>query len=46
MTMHMPGLLIADEDLLTRKRMADLFINAGYQVTVTNSAVLVLTSKG
>ncbi len=42
MTMHMPGLLIADEDLLTRKRMADLFINAGYQVTVTNSAAGVL----
>lgn len=42
MTMHMPGLLIADEDLLTRKRMADLFINAGYQVTVPNSAAGVL----
>jgi len=42
MTMHMPGLLIADEDVLTRKRMADLFINAGYQVTVTNSAAGVL----
>jgi len=42
MTMHMPGLLIADEDLLTRKRMADLFINDGYQVTVTNSAAGVL----
>lgn len=40
--MHMPGLLIADEDLLTRKRMADLFINDGYQVTVTNSAAGVL----
>lgn len=40
--MHMPGLLIADEDVLTRKRMADLFINAGYQVTVTNSAAGVL----
>jgi len=42
MTMHMPGLLIADEDVLTRKRMADLFINAGYQVTVTSSAAGVL----
>ena len=42
MMMHMPGLLIADEDVLTRKRMADLFINAGYQVTVTNSAAGVL----
>lgn len=39
---HMPGLLIADEDVLTRKRMAALFINAGYQVTVTNSAAGVL----
>ncbi|MBE0499930.1 MAG: response regulator [Desulfuromonadales bacterium] len=34
----MPGLLIADEDMLSRKRMADLFINDGYQVTVTDSA--------
>lgn len=40
--MHMPGLLIADEDMLSRKRMADLFIDAGYQVTVTNSAAGVL----
>ncbi len=40
--MNMPGLLIADEDLFTRKRMADLFINAGYQVTVTNTAAGVL----
>ena len=36
--MNMPGLLIADEDVFTRKRMADLFIDAGYQVTVTNTA--------
>ena len=36
--MHMPGLLIADEDVLSRKRMADLFIDEGYQVTVTDSA--------
>ena len=42
MMTQMPGLLIADEDVLTRKRMADLFINAGYQVTVTNSAAGVL----
>lgn len=35
---HMPGLLIADEDVLSRKRMADLFIKAGYQVSVPNSA--------
>lgn len=34
----MQGLLIADEDLVTRKRMAELFIDAGYQVTVTTSA--------
>jgi DNA-binding NtrC family response regulator len=40
--MNMPGLLIADEDVITRKRMADLFINAGYQVTVTNTAAGVL----
>jgi DNA-binding NtrC family response regulator len=40
--MHMPGILIADEDVLTRKRMADLFIKAGYHVTVTNSAAGVL----
>ena len=39
---HMPGLLIADEDVLSRKRMADLFINDGYQVTVTDSAAGVL----
>lgn len=40
--MHMPGLLIAEDDVMSRKRMADLFINAGYQVTVTNSAAGVL----
>lgn len=40
--MLMPGLLIADEDVLTRKQMADLFIDAGYQVTVTSSAAGVL----
>ena len=40
--MHMPGLLIADEDVLSRKRMADLFIDDGYQVTVSNSAAGVL----
>jgi DNA-binding NtrC family response regulator len=32
------GLLIADEDLVSRKQMADLFIDAGYQVTVTTTA--------
>ncbi len=40
--MVMQGLLIADEDLVTRKRMADLFIDDGYDVTVTNSAAGVL----
>ena len=34
----MQGLLIADEDLATRKQMAELFIDAGYQVTVSTSA--------
>jgi DNA-binding NtrC family response regulator len=36
------GLLIADEDLDSRKQMADIFIEAGYNVTVTNSAANVL----
>jgi len=35
--MNTQGLLIADEDLLTRKQMAELFIEAGYQVTVPTS---------
>jgi len=34
----MLGLLIADEDIDSRKQMADLFIEAGYNVIVTNSA--------
>ncbi|KAF0219615.1 MAG: response regulator [Geobacteraceae bacterium] len=34
----MQGLLIADEDVDSRKQMADIFIEAGYNVTVTNSA--------
>ncbi len=34
----MLGLLIADENVESRKQMADLFIEAGYNVTVTNSA--------
>ena len=38
----MQGLLIADEDLDSRKFMADLFIEAGYNVMVTNSAANVL----
>jgi DNA-binding NtrC family response regulator len=34
----MLGLLIADNDTEARKQMADLFIEAGYNVIVTNSA--------
>lgn len=34
----MRGLLIADKDMDSRKRMAELLIEAGYNVTVTNSA--------
>ncbi len=34
----MLGLLIADQDVDCRKQMADLFIEAGYNVIVTNSA--------
>jgi DNA-binding NtrC family response regulator len=40
--MTMQGLLIADEDLTTRKQMAELFIDAGYQVTVPTSVASVL----
>lgn len=36
--MAVQGVLIADEDMVSRKRMADLFIKAGYQVTVSSSA--------
>jgi FixJ family two-component response regulator len=35
---NMLGLLVADKDVETRKQMADLLIEAGYDVTVTNSA--------
>ena len=42
---HMPELLIADEDRMSRKRMAELFTNAGYQVTVTDSAAGVLSGS-
>lgn len=38
----MQGVLIADDNLDSRKMMADLFIDAGYDVTVTNSAATVL----
>lgn len=34
----MLGLLIADKDVEVRKEVADLLIEAGYDVTVTNSA--------
>ena len=36
------GILIADDDLVARKKMADQLINEGYQVTVTNSVAGVL----
>jgi len=35
----MLGLIIADKDLETRKQMANLLIEAGYDVMVTDSAV-------
>lgn len=38
----MMGLLIADKDVDARKQMADLFTEAGYDVTVANSALTVL----
>lgn len=38
----MLGLLIADGDLDSRKRLAQLFIDAGYNVTVTSSAATAL----
>jgi DNA-binding NtrC family response regulator len=34
----MLGILIADQDVECRKQMADLFIEAGYNVIVTSSA--------
>jgi DNA-binding NtrC family response regulator len=34
----MRGLLIADKDVDCRKQMAEMFIEAGYNVVVTNSA--------
>lgn len=36
--MYVSELLIADEDIMSRRMMADLFTKAGYQVTVTDSA--------
>lgn len=38
----MQGLLIADGDIDSRKRMAQLFIDVGYNVTVTNSVATTL----
>jgi len=38
----MRGLLIAEQNLEARKRMANLFIEAGYHVTVTDSAASAL----
>ena len=38
----MQGLLIADKDVDSRKQMADIFIEAGYDVTVTNSVATAL----
>jgi len=35
----MMGLLIADKDVETRRHMANLLIEAGYDVTVTDSAL-------
>ncbi len=40
--MMMQGLLIADKDVDSRKQMADIFIEAGYNVTVTNSVATAL----
>jgi DNA-binding NtrC family response regulator len=38
----MLGLIIADEDINSRKQMADILIEAGYNVTVSNSAANVI----
>jgi DNA-binding NtrC family response regulator len=38
----MVGLLIADKNMETRQQMANLLIKAGYDVTVTDSAVKAL----
>jgi DNA-binding NtrC family response regulator len=40
--MYVPGVLIADEDALSRKQLAELFIDDGYQVTVTSTAAGIL----
>jgi DNA-binding NtrC family response regulator len=36
--MYTSELLIADEDIMSRRQMANLFTDAGYQVSVTDSA--------
>ncbi|MCK4508516.1 MAG: response regulator [Desulfuromonadales bacterium] len=43
--MYRSELLIADEDKMNGKRMADLFTDVGYQVTVTDSAAGVLSGS-
>ncbi len=43
--MYRSELLIADEDKMNGKRMADLFTDAGYQVTVTDSAAGALSGS-
>ncbi|HSN77485.1 MAG TPA: response regulator [Anaerolineae bacterium] len=40
--MNTQGLLIADEDLATRKQMAELFTEAGYEVTAPSSVASAL----
>ena len=40
--MYPSELLIADEDVMSRELMANLFTNAGYQVTATDTASGVL----
>lgn len=40
--MYLSELLIADEDIMSRKLLADLFTNAGYRVTATDTAAGVL----
>jgi len=40
--MVMLGLIIADEDINSRKQMADTLIEAGYNVIVSNSAANVI----
>lgn len=39
-----PGLLIADRDMVSRRQMADLLIDTGYNITVTTSSAETLNS--